>query len=94
MSTSFSSASLFPETGESHGTIREFGFILARQEPEPESEPTLAVDCPGCGARLELNPSQPPNGSVECWRCDAIYAYSDEEIYVSDTAESPLAACA
>jgi hypothetical protein len=79
-------------TGESHGTIRNFGFILERQEPEPESEPTLAVDCPGCGARLELDPSEP--GLVECLRCDAVYPDSDHEIYVTDISESLLAAYA
>ena len=79
-------------TGESHGTIRNFGFILERQEPEPQSEPTLAVDCRGCGARLEVDPSEP--GLVECSRCDAVYPYSEQEIYVSDTSESLLAASA
>jgi hypothetical protein len=79
-------------TGESRGTIRDLGFTLVTQEAEPATEPTLAVDCPGCGARLELDPSEP--GLVECLRCDAVYPYSDHEIYVTDISESLLAAYA
>jgi hypothetical protein len=81
-------------TGESRGTIRDLGFTLVTQETEPVTEPTLAVDCPGCGARLEVNSSDPSRGHVECPRCDAVYPYSDEEIYVSDSPEPLLAACA
>jgi hypothetical protein len=81
-------------TGESRGTIRDLGFTLVTQEAEPATEPTLAVDCPGCGTRLEVHSCDPSRGEVECPCCDAFYPYSDEEIYVSDTAESLLAACA
>jgi hypothetical protein len=80
-------------TGESRGTIRDLGFTLVTQEAEPATEPTLAVDCPGCGARLEVHSCDSNRGEVECPCCDAVYPYSDEEIYVSDTAESLLAAC-
>jgi hypothetical protein len=80
-------------TGESHGTIRDLGFTLVTQETEPATEPTLAVDCPGCGARLDVH-SSPNRSHIECPRCDAVYPYSDEEMYVSETAESLLAACA
>ena len=81
-------------TGESRGTIRGLGFTLVTQEAEPATEPTLAVDCPGCGARLEVHSCEPNRGEVECPCCDAVYPYTDEEIYVSDTADSLLAACA
>jgi hypothetical protein len=81
-------------TGESHGTIRDLGFTLVTEETEPATEPTLAVDCPGCGARLEVHSCDPRRGQVECPRCDAVYPYSVQEIYVSDTPGTPLAACA
>jgi predicted Zn finger-like uncharacterized protein len=79
-------------TGESRGTIRDLGFILARQEPEPATEPMLAVDCPGCGAQLAINPSKPLGRLVECSRCDALFPYSDREIYVTYIREPELAA--
>jgi hypothetical protein len=81
-------------TGESRGTIRDFGFILARQEPEPATEPVLAVDCPGCGGQLALDSSKPLGRLVECSRCDALFPYFDREIYVTDVPERELAACA
>jgi hypothetical protein len=80
-------------TGESRGTIRDLGFTLMAQEAEPATEPTLAIDCPGCGAPLEAHFSDPNRGHVECPRCDAFYPYSEKEIYVSDTEEALLAAC-
>jgi len=81
-------------TGESRGTIRDFGFILAPAEPEPVAQPMLAVDCPGCGAPLALDRSQPSLQLVECSRCDALFPYSDAEIYVTEAPEPELAACA
>jgi hypothetical protein len=81
-------------TGESRGTIREFGFSLASQEPPPPTVPTLAVDCPGCGAPLEIDSTEPARGLIECSRCDAFYPYADHEIYVTDSPQTVLAACA
>jgi hypothetical protein len=81
-------------TGESRDTIRDFGFSLASQEPEPASEPVLAVDCPGCGAPLSVVRSRPFGQFVECPGCDALFPFSDHEIYVTDIPEPELAACA
>ena len=80
-------------TGESLGTIRDLGFTLVTQETKPATEPTLAVDCPGCGARLDVH-SSPSRNHIECPRCDAVYPYSNDEIYVSDSPEPLLAVCA
>jgi hypothetical protein len=82
-------------TGESRQTIRRYGFELVEEQSESLLAPTLAVDCPGCGTPLDaVSPSTRPRKFIECPRCDAVYPFSVDEIYVSEGYEAPLPICA
>ena len=82
-------------TGESRRLIRRYGFSLLDAEPETSEEPLLVLDCPGCGAPLNAsNSSTELIESVECPRCDAVFPFAVEEVYVADGSNVPLAACA
>ena len=83
-------------TGESAHLIRERGFSLidAGQPCDPESSAGLGLTCPGCGADVQLVAvgSDPLPEFAECGRCDAVYAWDEDEV---DLLESlPAAACA
>jgi hypothetical protein len=80
-------------TGESRQTIRRYGFELVEKQSESIVAPTLAVDCPGCGTPLgAVNPST--IHFIECPRCDAVYPFTVDEIYVSEGSGTLLPACA
>jgi hypothetical protein len=79
-------------TGDSRRTVRSYGFSLLPEEPEPSSDPLLLLDCPGCGTQLEAA-SDPTGEFIECHRCDAVYPFAVDELYVGNP-PLPLAACA
>ena len=80
-------------TGESRQTIRRYGFRLVEEQVESLADPSLVLDCPGCGAPLgAVNPST--THFIECARCDAVYPFTVDEIYVSEVAGALLPACA
>jgi hypothetical protein len=82
-------------TGESRQTIRRYGFGLVEAHPELFADPSLALDCPGCGAPLDaVNVAIAPPEFIECPRCDALYPFTVDEIYVSDGFGAPLSVCA
>jgi hypothetical protein len=82
-------------TGESRQTIRRYGFGLVEELSEFLVAPSLAVDCPGCGTALDVvNPSTSPGKFIECPRCDAVYPFTVDEIYVSEVSEAQLPICA
>jgi hypothetical protein len=81
-------------TGESRRLIRRYGFSLAPEEAEPGTNPMLALDCPGCGAALNVNDIAHLPSELECARCDAVYPFSIDELYVVDSLQPALAACA
>ncbi len=78
-------------TGESRGFVKQFGFIVVDDEPKPDDDPILAIDCPGCGAVCDG--SDLATG-LECPRCDAVYPVSVDELYVVENSPQPLVACA
>jgi hypothetical protein len=80
-------------TGETRDTVRRYGFSLLPEAEEPLPDPHLAVDCPGCGASLNLPHGQALAAAfVECPRCDAVYPFGNNEIYVTDDKELSVAA--
>ena len=81
-------------TGETRHVIRRYGFSLVPEEPEPPIDPSLVLDCPGCGIRLQANDVSDPLGELECPRCDAVYPFAVDELYVGDAPEPEFAACA
>jgi hypothetical protein len=81
-------------TGESRRVISSYGFSLLPNECEPETDVSLALDCPGCGARLDVVDVSEPLTELECGRCDAVYPFTVNELYVADCTPQPLAACA
>ncbi len=81
-------------TGESRRFVKQFGFSLISGEPEPDNDPALAIDCPGCGAVFDPSNGLNLGRGLECPRCDAIYPVSLDEFYVVDGPRQPLVACA
>jgi hypothetical protein len=81
-------------TGESRRVISRYGFSLVPDEHEPQTDVSLAVDCPGCGIRLDVADVSDPLTELECGRCDAVYRFAVDELYVADCSPQPLAACA
>jgi hypothetical protein len=80
-------------TGESRQTVRRYGFGLVEEQDASIADPSLVLDCPGCGARLGAeNPST--IHFIECPRCDAVYPVTADEIYVSEGSGTLLPACA
>lgn len=80
-------------TGESRQTIRRYGFGLLEDQAESLVDPSLVLDCPGCGAPLGAA-NLPPTHFIECPRCDAVYPFTVDEIYVSEGSGALLPACA
>jgi hypothetical protein len=82
-------------TGESRQVIRRYGFSIVSEEPESPTDPSLVLDCPGCGVRLDVNDvSNPQLDELECPRCDAVYPFVVDELYVTDAPKRAFAACA
>ncbi len=81
-------------TGESCRLIRRIGFSLVADEGEPDNNPALAIDCPGCGAVIHPPSTLHLATGLECRRCDAVYPVSVDELYVVDEPRRPLSACA
>jgi hypothetical protein len=81
-------------TGESRRLIRRYGFSLVSEEAEPCLDPTLALDCPGCGAALNVDDVANDASELECARCDAVYTFAVDELYVADRPHSAFAGCA
>lgn len=81
-------------TGESRHLIRRYGFSIVPEEPKPLTEVLLVLDCPGCGARLDVHDVSNPLGELECPRCDAVYPFEVDELYVADGPQRLLTACA
>jgi hypothetical protein len=81
-------------TGESRHVIRRYGFSIVPEAPEPPTEVLLVVDCPGCGARLDVDDLSNPLAELECPRCDAVYPFMVDELYVADGLQRAFAACA
>jgi len=82
-------------TGETRQTVRRYGFSLLNEEPESSEDPLLVLDCPGCGTPLDAaNASTGLLKFVECPRCDAVYPFAVEEIYVANGSTVALAGCA
>ena len=82
-------------TGESRHLIRSYGFSLIDPQSASIADPALALDCPGCGASLDAaHASSGPHRFIECPRCDAVYPFSIDEIYVAESSKTALSACA
>jgi hypothetical protein len=82
-------------TGETRRTIRSYGFNLQSEESESFEDLSLVLDCPGCGAPLDAaNASTGPLKFIECSRCDAVYPFTVDEIYVGEAGRAPLPVCA
>jgi hypothetical protein len=82
-------------TGETRRTIRSYGFGLMNEEPASCEDPLLVVDCPGCGAPLDAGKASTGVFKfVECPRCDAVYPFAVDELYVADRSNGALATCA
>jgi hypothetical protein len=81
-------------TGESRHVIRRYGFSIVPEEPQPPTDVLLVLDCPGCGARLDVDDVSNPLGELECPRCDAVYPFAVDELYVADGPQRVFAACA
>jgi hypothetical protein len=71
-------------TGESRRVISRYGFSLLSEEPDAAADVSLALDCPGCGARHDTVDVTQPSLELECSRCDAIYPIAIGELYVAD----------
>jgi hypothetical protein len=80
-------------TGESRRVISRYGFSIVPDDCEPPTDVALVLDCPGCGTRLEVADLSELT-DLDCCRCDAIYAFTADELYVADCATQSLAACA
>ena len=81
-------------TGESRRVIRRYGFGIVPEEPELSIDPSLVFDCPGCGARLDVDNISDSPRELECPRCDAVYPVAVDELYVADEPQQVLVACA
>lgn len=82
-------------TGESRRLVHSYGFSLIDTQSASIADPSLVLDCPGCGAPLDASHvSSGPLGFIECPRCDAIYPFAVDEIYVAERSESELPSCA
>jgi uncharacterized C2H2 Zn-finger protein len=81
-------------TGESRHLVRSYGFSLIDPESGSIGDPSLMLDCPGCGAPLDACFASGPLKFVECPRCDAVYPFSVDEIYVTENSKTALPACA
>jgi hypothetical protein len=82
-------------TGEDRRTIRSYGFSLLSEEPDASDNPLLVLDCPGCGKHLDATKTSTGVFKfVECSRCDAVYPFTTDELYVADGSNADLAACA
>jgi len=82
-------------TGETRRTIRSYGFSLISDEAVCPDDPLLVLDCPGCGASLDAaNASTGVFKFVECPRCDAVYPFAVDEIYVVEGSKVAIAAYA
>lgn len=83
-------------TGESRRTIRRYGFSVVPDDPPSIIAPAhLGLDCPGCGAGISLHDTHPKLPEfAECPRCDAVYPYEFEELYLAETSDEIVAACA
>jgi hypothetical protein len=78
-------------TGESRQLVHAYGFSLIDDEPQSVADPLLILDCPGCGASLDV--SRASTGVlkfVECRRCDAVYPFAISEIYVAEGSKTPV----
>ena len=99
MTTDQVCAAVSRATGESLATIRHRGFSIERL-PDPkvdsdESDVCLALDCPFCGAVVVVSHDGPAGLPVvaECDRCDTMFGYDCEEVYVADIAAIPAPVC-
>ena len=82
-------------TGESRATIRSYGFTLLPEEPDTATDPSLVLDCPGCGSSLDATTAAAGIfRAIECPRCDAVYPFALNELYVADGPNADLAVCA
>jgi len=82
-------------TGETRRTIRSYGFSLLNEETDLANDPLLVLDCPGCGAHLDAaKASTGVFKFIDCPRCDAVYPFAVDELYVIDGSNGALAACA
>jgi hypothetical protein len=79
-------------TGESRRFIKRFGFSLLVDEPEHITDPALVIDCPGCGAVVNLDDVANRLSELECSRCDAVYPVAADELYVVDSPRAATAA--
>ena len=75
-------------TSESVSTIKSIGFSLVEDPPEhePADQQILVLDCPFCGTTVLLSASGPEAlpEFAECRRCDVVYDYSSDEVYVAE----------
>jgi hypothetical protein len=82
-------------TGESRRLVRSYGFSLVEEDSQLSNDPSLTLDCPGCGAPLDAaNASTGILKFIECPRCDAVYPFALDEIYVLEGSKTVLPACA
>jgi hypothetical protein len=82
-------------TGETRRTVRHYGFSLVPDEAPTIVAEHLGLDCPGCGARIALSSTHSTLPELaECPHCDAAFPYEPEEIYLAETADIGVAACA
>jgi uncharacterized C2H2 Zn-finger protein len=80
-------------TGESRRLVRSYGFSLVEEDSQLIGDPSLTLDCPGCGALLDAAKAS-TGRFIECPRCDAVYPYALDEIYVLEGSKTVLPACA
>ncbi len=82
-------------TGESRRLVRSYGFNLVEEDSQLFGDPSLTLDCPGCGAPLDAsNASTGILKFIECHRCDAVYPFALDESYVLEGSKTVLPACA
>ena len=87
-------------TSESVSTIKSIGFSLVEDpaEPEPADQQILVLDCPFYRATVLLSANGPEKlpEFAECERCDLVYDYSSDEVYVVEpiTADKPVVSVA
>jgi hypothetical protein len=67
---------------------------LVADEPECRTDPSLAIDCPGFGAVLNLHDVRNRSCEFECPRCDAVYPIAADELYAVDCSSPQPVACA
>jgi hypothetical protein len=81
-------------TGESRHLVRSYGFSFVSEKSQLIGDPTLALDCPGCG--MPLDASAQSTGLfkfIECPRCDAVFPCAVDEIYVVEGPTTELPVC-